>query len=299
MRALLPWTTAPLVIGGFTALTWALVRQGVEPLLAFIVTSSAAFGALLLLERALPYRPAWNTADGQLANDIGHTLLGTALGARLGSVVTSLAFGGLGVSLAPSMAGGPWPSSWPFALQLLVVFLVADLGRWTQHRLHHAIPFLWRFHALHHDIEKLSAFKNSRSHIVERFLQQIFMFGPLVALGAPADVLYWFMVPNSFLGMLDHANVDARLGVLEMVITGPATHRLHHSRDLREGSSNFGSALVVWDMIFGTWINPLKHPGVAALGVAIPEPTGFIAQLVHPFVPERALSPPAPPPDGG
>lgn len=295
MRALLAWTIAPLVIGGFTMLTWTLVQQGVEPLLAFVVTSSSGFVALLLLERALPYRADWNAPDGQLGNDIGHTLLGTAAGARLGSVVSSVVFGGLGVFVARAVPGGLWPTSWPFALQLVVVFVAADLGRWVQHRLHHAVPFLWRFHALHHDIEKLSAFKNSRSHIVERFLQQIFMFGPLIALGAPADVIYWFMVPNSFLGMLDHSNVDARLGVLELVVTGPATHRIHHSRDPREGNANFGSALVLWDMLFGTWINPLKNPPVGVLGVEEPEPRGFVAQLVRPFLPQRSLNPPAAP----
>lgn len=286
-RRSLPWLLPHLLIGGFTLWTWALVRAGLSPLVAFGVTSTTYFPTLLLLERWLPHRPDWNQCDGQMANDIGHTLVGTVLGARIGHMLNDLAFGALAVWLASKAGGALWPTSLPWLAQLALVFVVADLGRYAQHRLHHAVPWLWRFHALHHDVQRLSAFKNSRSHPVERVLQAVFMFGPLLMLGAPEDVVFWFMASNSFLGMLDHSNVDARLGVLELVVNGPMNHRIHHSLDAREGNSNFGSALVLWDQVFGTWLNPLRRAEVHRLGIHEREPTRFWAQLASPFLSAR------------
>jgi ornithine lipid hydroxylase len=296
MRAVATRLALPLVVGGFTALVWLLIeRGGLDRLAAYGIATIACFAVILVLERLLPYRDDWNAPDGQLLHDLGHTVVGTALGARLGHALNDVAFGALAVLIADRV-GSPWPSSWPFALQLLTVFLVADLGRYVQHRLHHKMPLLWRFHALHHDVDKLSTVKNARSHAVERVLQSIFMFGPLLAIGAPGEVVFWYMASNSFLGQLDHSNVDARIGYFELLINGPASHRIHHGRAVEEGRSNFGSALVLWDMVFGTWRSPLTHPEVVATGVDEPEPRGFFDQLVGPFIPRaRAAALPGSP----
>lgn len=252
------------------------------PLVATLV-ALALFGVIVALERFIPYRAAWNAGDGQFGHDVGHTLFGSGVGAGLGDALNGLAVGALAGALARPGGFGLWPTTWPFWVQVVLVSLVADLGRYVQHRMHHGSAFLWRFHELHHSGQVLTAIKASRSHLVERVLQQLFMYGPLLALGAPREVLWWFIVPNSLLGPFAHCNADLRLGPLEYLVMGPGNHRLHHSANLKQSNSNFSSCLVIWDVVFGTWTSPFKHQ-VEGVGLEGPQPDSrFVAQLVAPF----------------
>lgn len=270
-----------LLAGATTVTMW--LRALIDPFLALFVVSLAMFGALIAIERVLPYRRDWLHNDGQMWHDTAHALLGTAGGARAGTFVAQWA--GLllvGQVLDATSGRGIWPLTWPFWAQLVLVFVVADFGRYIEHRLLHRVPLLWRFHELHHDVDRLSAWKTSRSHLVERFFQPLFMFLPLVAVGAPDEVVFWFITLNTFVGQLDHSNIDFRLGPVEHVLMGPASHRIHHSKDPAHADTNFGSALVVWDRLFGTWRAPW-HTGSFDVGVSDPAPRTFIAQLLRPL----------------
>jgi sterol desaturase/sphingolipid hydroxylase (fatty acid hydroxylase superfamily) len=280
------WLLFPILMCAAVDATYATIARGWAPPLASTAVSFVLFFVIWGLERVLPHRPEWNGADGQRWNDLGHTIFGTGGGAALGNFLTGLAFSALGLWIAHARGGTRvWPSSWPLGAQVAIVVLAADLGRYVQHRLMHQVPWLWPFHALHHSVEHLNVWKTSRSHVVERVTQQIFMFGPLVACGAPDTVLLYYVIPNTFLGMFAHSNADFRLGPLEYLIMGPAAHRLHHSIEIAHGTSNYGSAIVLWDIAFGTYTNPNEEPPPAKMGIAgDATPRGFWAQIVDPFV---------------
>lgn len=284
VRTALKYAAFPVLMVGGTLATFALARVGLKVPLAATAVGLCVFLVIFGLERLIPHRPEWNAPDGQFGNDIGHTLFGTALGAAAGDFLNTLWAGALAGFVSERVGSALWPTSWPLVAQVVLVYLVADLGRYAQHRLHHGVPALWRYHELHHSGEALTAIKSSRSHAVERILQQVFMFGPLIILGVPADVLWWFVVPNSFLGSFSHSNADFRLGVLEYVFMGPKNHRLHHSAQPEHFGSNFSSATVVWDVIFGTWTNPYKTPSPVRVGIdGDVTPRGFFAQIVEPL----------------
>lgn len=95
------------------------------------------------------------------------------------------------------------------------------------------------------------------------------MFGPLFLVGVPAPVLFWYVLPNTCLGLFDHSNVDVELGWLGYVFTAPRAHRIHHSLDMKEGNSNFGSALVVWDILFGTFIYTQNEVSTYEVGIQV------------------------------
>lgn len=277
----------PVLLVGSTALVFALLPLGLSVPVAATLVSIALYGVIYALERWIPYRSDWNARDGQFANDVGHTVFGSALGAGAGNALNTVWTGALAAFIAARTdGGGVWPVSWPLPAQVLLIFALADLGRWVQHRLHHAVPFLWRSHELHHSGAHLTAIKASRSHVIERVLQQLFMFGPLLVLGAPPEALWWFIVPNSLMGPFSHCNADLELGPLEWIVMGPKNHRLHHSADPRHRDKNFSSALVLWDRVFGTWANPRTEGGPERVGIdGDPTPRGFFAQLVEPFRP--------------
>ncbi|MBL4844055.1 MAG: sterol desaturase family protein [Planctomycetes bacterium] len=254
------------------------------------VVTSAFFVLIAVLEYLLPHREDWRASDGQVLHDLGHSWFGTGLGGLAGN----LTIGFLAPLLAAALWGGQawWPSDLPFVLQLGIVYLVADFGRYWQHRIHHLVPFLWRFHALHHSVERMSVFKTSRSHFVERYLQQVFMFGLLILLGCPLEMLVWYIIPNSVIGLLDHSNLDVQLGPLERVIMGPKGHRLHHSAAPEDMDTNFGSAIVLWDVVFRTFRDPTRVPQPEVVGIRDdPIPSDFLRQYFSPFLWARLTAP--------
>lgn len=284
LRTLFAYLVTPGLVGGGIALVLAMLAYGFDPMPTYMMVNLIFFLAVFFLEKALPLRQEWTVSDGQEMHDFGHSMLGTALGAGTGEAICHLIFAGIGLWAAGSIGHGLWPTHLPFWVQLVMAYLIADLGRYVQHRLLHRYEFLWRFHALHHSIDKLGALKSSRSHVVERLLQPFFLFSVLFTLGVPADVYFWYLMPNSFLAIMDHSNLDARIGPLGYIFVGPAQHRLHHSVDMREGNSNFGSSLVIWDMIFGTYADPGKAHAPERVGIENdPMPSGFLAQVFEPF----------------
>ena len=72
-------------------------------------------------------------------------------------------------------------------------------------------------------------------------------------LGVPADVLLACLAITQPVLMLQHANVDLRSGWLNRVLSSNEVHRWHHSSRAAEANCNFGSALLLFDHLFGTY----------------------------------------------
>ena len=71
----------------------------------------------------------------------------------------------------------------PYALELFLAVLVADLVQYAAHRAYHEVPFLWRIHAVHHSTRTLDWLAGSRLHIVELLITRVAVLGVLFALG--------------------------------------------------------------------------------------------------------------------
>ena len=55
------------------------------------------------------------------------------------------------------------------------------------------------------------------------------------------------------LEQVQHARVGWTYGPLGKLLVSPAFHRFHHSRRREDFDHNFGSRLVLWDWLFGTY----------------------------------------------
>jgi sterol desaturase/sphingolipid hydroxylase (fatty acid hydroxylase superfamily) len=80
-----------------------------------------------------------------------------------------------------------------------------------------------------------------------------------------------------------HANVRWRLGPLEELISSPAFHHWHHSREDHK-DHNYSSMLPFMDRLFGTFYLPREWP--AAYGTDTPMPASLSGQLLEPFGPQ-------------
>lgn len=246
------------------------------------VATFAAGAALLAAERVWPENHAWLSADDELWHDIGHFFAGFALGAFGGVALAQLA--------VPAPIWQIWPTGWPVLAQVAGALFLAEFFQYWQHRILHTVPSLWWIHMLHHSATRMTFLKTTRIHALDIGSGAFLTTVPLLALGAPASVILWATAFGNFTAQLQHANVRLRTpSWVNRVVATPATHWLHHSIDKREGNTNFGMNLMLWDLIFGTYLAPAEDPCITIGIDPNPVPTSFMGQLLLPFRGLRAL----------
>jgi sterol desaturase/sphingolipid hydroxylase (fatty acid hydroxylase superfamily) len=188
------------------------------------------------------------------------------------------------VRLSAALGVGLWPSRWPLAAQLAIAFPIAELPVYWFHRLEHRGGFLWRIHAVHHSAPRLYFLNSARNHPIDAVLSLALLVAPLVLLGAGERLLAVAMVVWAVHALLQHANVDVRLGPLNWILSMAEVHRWHHSRRIDEANANYGQTLLLWDIVFGTRRVPRREPPE---DVGLPDlpayPTGWLGQVASPF----------------
>lgn len=255
--------------------------------LPILLSSLGALGLAMLLERYMPHQATWNVPQGDRSTDwVSFGLLAGAVQPLL-KWLSPLAVVALYGTTEP--ASSVFPDSAPFALQVLLVTLLAEFGKYWVHRWHHTQPSLWWLHALHHGSERIYSINNFRVHPLEYALKHSLSMLPLMLLGAPADVLLCYIALTQPVQMLQHVNLPLRHGWLNYVFSTNELHRWHHSSQPEEGNSNYGSALVVWDQVFGTFHYPRGATGPASIGLfaasKYPARRSYWAQVLSMFGP--------------
>ncbi|MFZ0256232.1 MAG: sterol desaturase family protein [Gammaproteobacteria bacterium] len=140
--------------------------------------------------------------------------------------------------------------------------LVYEFFHYGYHRAAHQWNWLWRAgHQLHHSAESLDAFGAYYLHPFDAALFTMLsslVFFPLLGLTVEAGMLGAFFL--TFNAMFQHANVRTPHW-LGYVIQRPESHAIHHARGVHR--HNY-SDLPLWDMVFGTFRNPLSVDGLQA-----------------------------------
>jgi sterol desaturase/sphingolipid hydroxylase (fatty acid hydroxylase superfamily) len=175
-----------------------------------------------------------------------------------------------------------WPHGWPVWVQVLMMVLLVELMRYWLHRACHETDTLWRLHSVHHSVERLYWLNTSRFHPVEKTLQMMLDSLPFLVMGVSVEVLMLYYLTYSSNGFLQHSNVDLHYGPLNYIVGSAETHRWHHSQEPREANHNYGSTLLVWDVVFGTWFLPAGRE-VEQLGLREAYPRSFAGLLAAPF----------------
>lgn len=271
-RGFLP-AALTLSIGAFLAAQ----RMGWNLELAVIVPSLLIVVAAAFAERRHAYRHDWNRGHGDLRTDItSAALLFTVVDPLLKWALPVLVLALAGPYLANAGAA-IFPTEWPFPAQVLLATLLAEFTSYWSHRLHHRLPSLWWLHALHHGSERLYWLNNFRIHPLNYAINYVLGFAPLLLIGTPADVVLGYLALTYPVLMLQHANLPLRSGWLNYVFSTNEVHRWHHADNARDGDWNFGRALIVWDMLFGTFRYSVQGNDPAAVGLY--QPTKYPARL--------------------
>jgi sterol desaturase/sphingolipid hydroxylase (fatty acid hydroxylase superfamily) len=184
----------------------------------------------------------------------------------------------------------------PFVWGLLILCIADDLTQYWYHRLHHEIPWLWRFHRTHHSAPYMGMSMAGRQNaFYSIFFSQTYVTSVLVYLGfGPAAAVV--LGVKSTITTLAHSSIawDKPLyryralhpiaWVVERLISTPATHHAHHASTTDDGvgyyKGNFGNMFFLWDVIFGTGHISRQYP--KEFGISHYEGDPWYAQLFWP-----------------
>ncbi|WP_082035800.1 sterol desaturase family protein [Pedobacter lusitanus] len=184
-----------------------------------------------------------------------------------------------------------------FGWGVLIIAIADDLTQYWYHRLHHEVPWLWRFHRTHHSAPYMGMAMASRQNaIYTLFFSQTYVTTILVYLGLGAPRIVVGAI-KSTITTLAHSSIPwdkpfykykilhPVAWVLERLISTPATHHAHHAATTDDGvgyyKGNFGNMFFLWDIIFGTAHLSRQYPAV--YGISHYEEDPWYAQLLWPI----------------
>jgi sterol desaturase/sphingolipid hydroxylase (fatty acid hydroxylase superfamily) len=143
-----------------------------------------------------------------------------------------------------------------FASQCLAGVLLLDLTFYFRHRLDHAVAPLWRIHRVHHSDPEIDVTTAAFGHPFSGVLRILWQALAVMLLGIPKPALMIYVTVEGYLAYLQHSAI--RFERFDRIVRccgliSPLNHELHHSRDLHETDSNFGTLFSFWDRLFGTY----------------------------------------------
>jgi len=212
-----------------------------------IVLATPAFLALILGEYALGRARGRNTyrwPDAMASIGLGMLSQLVALATRFfGIGIYAMAYEQLALLQLPAQAWWVW----------VLALLGYDLLYYAYHRFGHRVALGWAAHAVHHQSEDYNL-STALRQTGSGFLTSWIFYLPLALLGVPPlvfgtvaliDLLYQFWV---------HTQQVGRLGWFDRWFCSPSNHRAHHGVNDRYLDRNYGGILIVWDRLFGTFV---------------------------------------------
>ncbi len=127
------------------------------------------------------------------------------------------------------------------------------------HRIAHENRFWWATHVTHHNSKKYNWSVSFRLSWTQHI--KIIFFIPVVLAGFhpvvffivhQLAVLYQFWIHTEYIKKLPKP--------IEFFFVTPSHHRVHHATNEHYLDKNYGSTFIIWDRIFGTFMEEKEQP---------------------------------------
>ena len=168
--------------------------------------------------------------------------------------------------------------------------VLLDLTIYLQHRLFHALPWLWRIHRVHHADPEVDVSTALRFHPVESVLSMLLKTAVVLAFGLPPSGVLAFEIVLNAAAMFNHANGSLPPPWerwIRFAIVTPDMHRIHHSTHIANANRNFGFCVSWWDRLLGSYRAPDRASLPSSVGLpdepAAPEHIRLSWLLLMPF----------------
>ncbi|MDX1634309.1 MAG: sterol desaturase family protein [Marinobacter sp.] len=149
----------------------------------------------------------------------------------------------------------------PFnAWTLALLFVIQDFFYYWFHRAHHRIRLFWCSHVVHHSSERLNLSTAFRQSVTYPLTGMWLFWLPIVIIGFPPETVVFAVAISLAYQFFIHTQLVAKLGPLEWVFNTPSHHRAHHGRNGEYIDRNYGGILIIWDRLFGTFVEETRAP---------------------------------------
>ena len=148
-----------------------------------------------------------------------------------------------------------WATPWGWLLAIVMF----DFCDYWLHRVGHESAVFWAAHAVHHQSQHFNLSTALRQESTVVFLGWPFYL-PMALAGVPPAqfalaglivLLYQFWIHTEHIG---------KLGWFDKVFSSPSNHRVHHAVNDQYLDKNYGGMLIIWDRLFGTFIEEDEVP---------------------------------------
>ncbi|MBO6816418.1 MAG: sterol desaturase family protein [Rhizobiaceae bacterium] len=142
---------------------------------------------------------------------------------------------------------------------ILTCFLIDDLRYYVYHRIAHRCRWVWAEHVIHHSSQHYNLSTALRQSWTGIFTGMFVLRIPLVLAGFhPAlivfvggiNLLYQFWIHTETIGKMPRW--------FEFIMNTPSHHRVHHATNPRYLDANYAGTLIIWDRMFGTFVEELE-----------------------------------------
>ena len=140
----------------------------------------------------------------------------------------------------------------------VVGFVLYDLTYYVQHRLHHEIKLLWATHIVHHHGEEFNL-STALRQTSTGWLWKWMFYIPMIVIGVPAEVFITVGGLNLLYQFWVHTEHIPKLGYIEKIFVTPSNHRVHHAKNPEYIDANYGGVFILWDRMFGTYIEEKEN----------------------------------------
>lgn len=158
----------------------------------------------------------------------------------------------------------------PVLVSFVGSILFLDFISYLNHRLHHAVPVLWRIHRLHHSDREMDVFTTFLHHPLEVVSGFLMVIAAAVLFDVPTVALMAYTTAVGVHAAFTHmrCRIPHKFDrVIKWFFVTPNFHQIHHSLDMREGNSNFGTIFVFWDYLMRTICAPSKNSRGVRFGI--------------------------------
>jgi sterol desaturase/sphingolipid hydroxylase (fatty acid hydroxylase superfamily) len=142
----------------------------------------------------------------------------------------------------------------------IACFFLYDFFFYWAHRWGHEVNLFWAAHSVHHQSEDYNlsvALRQSWLHALLAFV----IFLPVPFMGMPAEIFFINAAISGLYQFWIHTETIHKMPKwFEYIFNTPSHHRVHHAVNPEYIDKNHGATLIIWDRMFGTFAQEVKHP---------------------------------------
>lgn len=148
-------------------------------------------------------------------------------------------------------------------LTALPIFVAVEFCYYWFHRASHRINWFWSAHVVHHSDNQMNLSTAMRQSLLYSVTGWWLFFTPLMLLGVhPVWVFFFYALDLIYQYFIHTETIDKCPKWVEFIFDTPSNHRAHHGTNPEYIDKNYGGVLIIFDRLFGTYVqeDKIHHP---------------------------------------